>query len=210
MSNLKQGTLSFATVKRTNSAPNGKLQEKTAVAEKARAKTKQQDISLETQKASNHVVEISSDEGDAAPAEVTVPAKRMRAKAQSFDRTIKRAPSQPLQPEKQKHSPAAIEREHLDVEDKAGRYRRYYNEVRSKMGHIPPVHSEGQNKIYQMLRFFDMSYEYGPCIGMTRLERWERAEAFGFNPPVEVRDILLTKEGVEKEEYAQSVLYGEV
>ena len=58
---------------------------------------------------------------------------------------------------------------------------------------------------------------------MTRLERWERAEALGLNPPVEVcpnfslfaqvptcfqvRDILLTKEGVEN---AQCVLHGEV
>ena len=30
------------------------------------------------------------------------------------------------------------------------------------------------------------SYEYGPCVGMTRLERWERAHAFGLNPPPEV------------------------
>ena len=30
------------------------------------------------------------------------------------------------------------------------------------------------------------SYEYGPCIGMTRLERWERAHALGLNPPTEV------------------------
>lgn len=30
------------------------------------------------------------------------------------------------------------------------------------------------------------SYEFGPCIGMTRLERWERAEAFGLSPPEEV------------------------
>ena len=61
---------------------------------------------------------------------------------------------------------------------------------------------------------------------MTRLERWERAEAFGLDPPVEVspsrplpaqtqtssqvRDILLTKEGTEKAEYAQCVLHGEV
>lgn len=31
------------------------------------------------------------------------------------------------------------------------------------------------------------SYEYGPCIGVTRLERWNRAEALGLNPPPEAR-----------------------
>lgn len=62
---------------------------------------------------------------------------------------------------------------------------------------------------------------------MTRLERWERAETLGLRPPPEastykmhltineaivfqVRQILLTKEGSEKEEYVQCVLYGEV
>jgi DNA polymerase delta subunit 4 len=64
---------------------------------------------------------------------------------------------------------------------------------------------------------------------MSRIERWERAASLGLNPPDEVRaralshfnmntylhceqvrHILLTKEGVEKDEYSQSVLYGEV
>jgi DNA polymerase delta subunit 4 len=33
---------------------------------------------------------------------------------------------------------------------------------------------------------FDRNYDYGPCIGVTRLERWERAQAMGLNPPLEV------------------------
>ncbi|KAH7306399.1 hypothetical protein KP509_22G009400 [Ceratopteris richardii] len=37
---------------------------------------------------------------------------------------------------------------------------------------------------------FDMNMVYGPCIGMTRLERWERASRLGKNPPVEVKEIL--------------------
>lgn len=36
------------------------------------------------------------------------------------------------------------------------------------------------------LSFFDRNYDYGPCIGVTRLERWERAQAMGLNPPLEV------------------------
>ncbi len=30
------------------------------------------------------------------------------------------------------------------------------------------------------------TYDYGPCVGVTRLERWERAKALDLNPPEEV------------------------
>ena len=30
------------------------------------------------------------------------------------------------------------------------------------------------------------SYNYGPCIGTTRIQRWQRAKALGLNPPIEV------------------------
>jgi DNA polymerase delta subunit 4 len=33
--------------------------------------------------------------------------------------------------------------------------------------------------------------KFGPCIGMTRLERWERAEKLGLAPPPAVRELLL-------------------
>ena len=76
------------------------------------------------------------------------------------------------------------------------------------------------------------SYEYGPCVGVSRLDRWERAYALGLNPPPEVRfplrltridslhvkcmmlpqikDILTTKEGSTDDQFSQSVFYGEV
>ena len=31
---------------------------------------------------------------------------------------------------------------------------------------------------------------------MTRLERWERADKLGDEPPIEIREILETKEGI--------------
>jgi len=212
MPKLKQGTLSFASAKRTNSALNGKSQKRPSVADKD--KNERVTVPEETQDdaESNEVLEISSDEDSADSEEIIIPAKRVRAstKAHASPGTVKKASSQLSRSEKQKPSAGVVEREHLDVNDKTGRYRKYYREVKSKMGYLEPIHSEGQNRIHQMLRFFDMSYEFGPCIGMTRLERWERAEAFGLNPPVEVRDILLTKEGTEWAEYAHCVLHGEV
>jgi len=33
-------------------------------------------------------------------------------------------------------------------------------------------------------------------MGLTRLERWHRAQEIGENPPEPVRDILETREGV--------------
>ncbi|XP_071415321.1 DNA polymerase delta subunit 4 [Pithys albifrons albifrons] len=45
--------------------------------------------------------------------------------------------------------------------------------------------------LLDMLRRFDLSWEYGPCTGITRLQRWERAQALGLSPPGPVRDALL-------------------
>ncbi|KIK79157.1 hypothetical protein PAXRUDRAFT_834233 [Paxillus rubicundulus Ve08.2h10] len=215
---MKQGTLSFASAKRTNSLVNVNSKKPAALARSSssavdKEKIKPAEIFVQVQRdtqGSGIVDDISSEEEYAPAQETTVPAKRTRSRTKAhLSSSMKNASSKTSRSESTP-APVGAERKHLDVEDKAGCYRRYYNEVRSRMGYIQPIHGEGQNQILQMLRFFDMSYEFGPCIGMTRLERWERAEAFGLNPPVEVREILLTKEGTEKEEYAQCVLYGEV
>ncbi|KAL2526252.1 polymerase delta 4 [Abeliophyllum distichum] len=42
----------------------------------------------------------------------------------------------------------------------------------------------------EVLRQFDMSMAYGPCLGMSRLDRLERAKALGLNPPKEVERLL--------------------
>lgn len=47
----------------------------------------------------------------------------------------------------------------------------------------------------RILRQFDLSSKYGPCIGISRLERWQRAEKFGLHPPVTVKQILDRKAG---------------
>jgi len=96
-----------------------------------------------------------------------------------------------------------IKLEHLDSEDEAGHYKKYYKEVKKQLGPVPPskpfvyfalitplnthtVHTEGESKVYQMLRVFDNTENFGPCVGLTRIERWERAKAMGLNPPSEV------------------------
>lgn len=43
----------------------------------------------------------------------------------------------------------------------------------------------------EQLRQFDMDMKFGPCIGVTRLQRWDRASAMGLQPPAHLRDLLL-------------------
>jgi DNA polymerase delta, subunit 4 len=57
------------------------------------------------------------------------------------------------------------------------------------------VHPENQSTINTILRDFDLSPRYGPCVGMTRMERYRRAEKMGLKPPAEVLRILETVEG---------------
>lgn len=68
------------------------------------------------------------------------------------------------------------------------------------------VHAEDQNRVHHILRAFDLDPTFGPCLGMTRLERWKRANSLGEDPPKEVYDILLSQQGVLKGEYRESCL----
>ncbi|KAH8833069.1 DNA polymerase delta, subunit 4-domain-containing protein [Flagelloscypha sp. PMI_526] len=87
------------------------------------------------------------------------------------------------------------------------KWNKLYREAEAQMNWQKPVHTEGENKIDYILRVFDMTEKYGPVLGLTRLERWERAKKFRLNPPPAIREILLTKEGSEQDRYVQSVLY---
>ncbi|CAF9940795.1 MAG: hypothetical protein ALECFALPRED_008864 [Alectoria fallacina] len=58
----------------------------------------------------------------------------------------------------------------------------------------PRVHQRGLNVNEKILRHFDLSSQYGPCIGIPRMKRWKRAENLGLKPPVEVLAVLLKEE----------------
>ncbi|URE10431.1 DNA polymerase delta, subunit 4 [Musa troglodytarum] len=47
----------------------------------------------------------------------------------------------------------------------------------------------------ERLRQFDMDMRYGPCIGLTRLQRWERASSMGLQPPADLRNLLSRASG---------------
>ncbi|KAK9994155.1 hypothetical protein SO802_023858 [Lithocarpus litseifolius] len=58
------------------------------------------------------------------------------------------------------------------------------------ISHGSPDLQDDYDENEDMLRKFDMNMAYGPCLGMTRLARWERARSLGLNPPEEIEGLL--------------------
>ncbi|RYP42131.1 hypothetical protein DL767_000496 [Monosporascus sp. MG133] len=58
----------------------------------------------------------------------------------------------------------------------------------------PRVHQEDLSLAEKVLRYWDVSSQYGPCVGISRIKRWKRAQRLGLNPPVEVLAVLLKEE----------------
>jgi DNA polymerase delta subunit 4 len=54
------------------------------------------------------------------------------------------------------------------------------------------------DKVIERLKQFDLNYDYGPCIGITRLERWKRANKLGLNPD-RIILIILTSEKISQQ-----------
>ncbi|RAL15745.1 putative DNA polymerase delta subunit 4 [Aspergillus homomorphus CBS 101889] len=65
----------------------------------------------------------------------------------------------------------------------------------------PRVHQSDLTTHEKILRHFDLSSQYGPCIGIARLKRWRRANMLNLNPPIEVLAVLL-KEGNDSKQRA--------
>ena len=51
---------------------------------------------------------------------------------------------------------------------------------------LPPLTAAEEKE----LKAFDLDSTFGPCLGLTRLERFLRAEKLQINPPPSVREIL--------------------
>ncbi|XP_037545981.1 DNA polymerase delta subunit 4 [Nematolebias whitei] len=68
---------------------------------------------------------------------------------------------------------------------------------RTKSPTPPPCEREDEAKTVeeeelQKLKQFDLDWRFGPCSGISRLQRWERAKLHGLNPPEEIRELLQT------------------
>ncbi|KAJ8659342.1 hypothetical protein O0I10_005057 [Lichtheimia ornata] len=67
------------------------------------------------------------------------------------------------------------------------------------------IHQEHLSQEEILLRKFDLDYKYGPCVGLTRMERWLRAEKLGLNPPKEVKEQL--ERGAAKDSVLNDACY---
>ncbi|KAI0765638.1 DNA polymerase delta, subunit 4-domain-containing protein [Trametes elegans] len=192
---MKQAKLSF-TSKRTSSSAAGKQ----AKPQKALSRRASSIPTAEPINISDSESDVSFNDEYISPAtkkrRLNAPRHKVTQRADE-DCDEEQAPSVP-QPQREK----------LNTGDK--RWRKQFGLAREKMGYLPPVHGEGQSMVHHILRVFDLSYEYGPCVGVSRLDRWERAHALGLNPPPEVKEILMTQESSTDAQFSQSVFHGEV
>lgn len=75
---------------------------------------------------------------------------------------------------------------------------------------VPPIHQEEYTAVDKLLRKFDLTADYGPAAGLSRLQRWQRAEKLGRHPPAIIKAILETHEGRSEIKYSQPYMYGYV
>ncbi|KAL9075718.1 MAG: hypothetical protein Q9161_001470 [Pseudevernia consocians] len=114
----------------------------------------------------------------------------------------------PPRPEEQSESPRAlairgqgsakVEAVKSEAEEKGAKVsdaqvKRYWKSKEDERI-APRVHQRGLSVDEKILRHFDLSSQYGPCIGIPRIKRWKRAENLGLKPPVEVLAVLLKEE----------------
>ncbi|XP_028315788.1 DNA polymerase delta subunit 4 [Gouania willdenowi] len=79
---------------------------------------------------------------------------------------------------------------------------------REKSPSPPPVQKEAEGetvcgKELNKLTQFDLDWRFGPCTGISRLQRWERAKLHGLNPPEDIKELLLQTH--TDPEYTQSL-----
>lgn len=71
----------------------------------------------------------------------------------------------------------------------------------------PRVHQQSVPLHEKILRHFDLSSQYGPCIGIERLRRWERASTLDLDPPIEVLAVLLREEAMGEKRETGKIAY---
>ncbi|KAK3314512.1 DNA polymerase delta, subunit 4-domain-containing protein [Apodospora peruviana] len=107
----------------------------------------------------------------------------------------------PVESEVEEATTPPVVAEKSDAEVKAARVsdaaiERYWGKIEtSRMAkEVHRKHTEGLSTGEKVLRYFDVSSHYGPCIGISRIKRWQRAERLGLKPPIEVLAVLIREE----------------
>ncbi|KAJ6024114.1 hypothetical protein N7540_004911 [Penicillium herquei] len=68
------------------------------------------------------------------------------------------------------------------------------------------VHESDLKLEEKILRNFDLTGHYGPCIGKSRLQRWRRAQRMGLNPPIEVLAVLLNGNDISERSHMEELV----
>lgn len=149
------------------------------------------------------VTHIAEPETAASPAEDTD-----RIEAEETDAGDEAEPEEP--------APARTEAEAQAEEISDAQITRHWKAVEGQRK-APRVHQEDLDVSEKILRYFDVSSQYGvslflpphsplcagidellplrqPCIGLDRIKRWQRAHRLGLDPPIEVLAVLLKGE----------------
>ncbi|KAK7052312.1 DNA polymerase delta subunit 4 [Favolaschia claudopus] len=198
---LKQSTLSFSASKRTASGTQKVPQRGPSISRRT--------IDIDRDEIEVDDVELSSDDEDEIEFvdsdREEPPEKKSRTMKSKSTVTLIKA----VRPREEATSTVRAPLDQLNQKDK--RWSNLFSDADSKRGKVvKPIHGENQDKFHNALRLFDLSYEYGPCVGVTRLQRWERAEKMGLNPPLEIHDILTSAPGQKEISYTMSVFHDQV
>ncbi|XP_065054306.1 DNA polymerase delta subunit 4-like [Rhopilema esculentum] len=100
---------------------------------------------------------------------------------------------------KQVKNTSAEKRQYIKPEDS----KTFIENVKESRDEKRDYKQKSEDNDFGILRNFDLEAEYGPCIGMRRLERWERANNFGLNPPKDVKRII--EENIHDDRYLECV-----
>ncbi|EFX06257.1 DNA polymerase delta subunit [Grosmannia clavigera kw1407] len=85
--------------------------------------------------------------------------------------------------------------------------RRYWQSIEAQRM-ASRVHQENLDLGEKVLRYFDVSSQFGPCVGISRKKRWMRAQRLGLAPPIEVLAVLLQEEAKGRENVERAWIDG--
>ncbi|KAI1858910.1 uncharacterized protein JN550_012369 [Neoarthrinium moseri] len=101
------------------------------------------------------------------------------------------AAAAPVEQEQEPEAPSEAELRARDITDR--QISAYWNRLERERT-AKRVHQQDLSLAEKVLRYFDVSSQYGPCVGMSRMKRWQRADKLGLNPPSEVLAVLMKEE----------------
>lgn len=134
------------------------------------------------------------------------------------DKTSKPDPEPEAEPEQEVEfeipAPDEVIKEKVEAEYKAekittAQIKKYWRQVEAQRL-APSIHQEDLDVGEKVLRYFDVSSQYGPCIGASRKRRWMRADRLGLNPPIEALAVLVQEELAGKDEGSQRAYIDEI